>query len=80
MYYDNIWAFSAERITEYFLAVGASGSDGRYFLDGCGIVLTKMEDRFVGQLKIAQTKVIIDGENASAVYEKFRLNFLSGGA
>ena len=78
--YDNIWAFEYNRILGYFLGIGAVSSPEGLSLPGCTVSLTELQPKTTGPLKFPQTRVVIQGDNAEAVYKSFQLNFLSGGA
>ena len=89
MKFDEIWAYSIDRIYEYFVACGAERCQEvmGFVLDGVQIRLTSMPDRKVGQLSFPQTRVVMEAEsnmipdeNVERVHHAFYLNFLSGGA
>ena len=79
--YDNIWAFPAGKIGEYFISLGMkSGEDGSFLSEGCSILVYGMNERPLGNLMIPQTRVIFRGVDAEHVFNAFKLHFLSGGA
>lgn len=71
MVYDEIWSVKAQRISDYFSAEDHGG---------CEIKIEALPDRRQGSLSFFQTRVVISGENAETVHDKFFKNFLSGGA
>lgn len=60
--HDEIWAIDAQRIEA--------------FLQGRNAVVEPLPARFIGKLRIPQTRVVIDDEE---LYQKFRIQFLSAG-
>ena len=80
MSYDEKWSYSADRIEEYILSLGASGNDHIFVLDACTVRLEPLPDRQVGMLTFPQTRIIIEGPGAETFYHDFYLHFLSGGA
>lgn len=78
--YDHIWAFESERIKDYFLERGAAENETGFLVEECTVEIIPLEAKSVGNLSLAQTRVIISGKNEDEVFGKFKLNFLSGGA
>lgn len=71
MKYDEVWSYSVDRIQEYFDSLTEND---------CSVNLESLPERRVGNMCFPQTRVVIEGENAEAIYHKFHLHFLSGGA
>lgn len=80
MNYNEIWAYSYERIRAYLLDLGGSEIEGVFILPACEITLLKLPDRMVSGLAFSQTRVLISGPDADRFHHQFKLHFLSGGA
>ena len=60
--HDEIWALDPQRMDA--------------FLQGRNAVVEPLPDRYIGKLRILQTRVVIEDEE---LYQKFRIQFLSAG-
>ena len=87
MNYDELWAYSYDRVRAYLLDTGAAESTavaghsrgGTFTLPDCTIVIGELPDRYIGDLAFPQTRVQINGHGAEAFHHEFKLHFLSGG-
>lgn len=85
MKYDEVWSYSIDRISEYFMSRGAISHGSTCSVSNCSIddveiQLIALEERTVGPISLPQTRVVLEGKNADHVYHDFYLHFLSGGA
>ena len=65
--YDQIWAVDAERVKAFFR-------------DNPGdVTIITMPEKQLGPMTLPQTRIIITGENAEPLYQKFCLHFMTAG-
>ena len=65
--YDEVWAVDAERVKVFFRE-----NPGE-------VRVISQPARKLGSMTIPQTRIIISGENADELYQRFYLSFMTAG-
>lgn len=65
--YDEVWALKTDEVREFFKDLP------------CNVSIIPLPDRKLGAVALPQTRIIISGDDAEQVYQKFFLHFLKAG-